>query len=71
MCVTETWFKTYMSMESVGLAAFSCERKERVDEGGGGVAYYVAETIEYDRLYDIENAKYKVILIKKKSLLVL
>ena len=28
--VTETWFKSYMAPESVGLAGFSCERKDRV-----------------------------------------
>ena len=66
VCVTETWFKSYMSTESVGLAGFSCERKDRVDKGGGGVACYVAETIAYDRLHDIEDAEHEVIWIKMK-----
>ena len=35
VCVTETWFKPYMSMESVGLAGFCCERKDRLEKGGG------------------------------------
>ena len=42
--VTETWFKSYMAPESVGLAGFCCERKDRVERGGGGVACCVAET---------------------------
>ena len=35
VCVTETWFKPYMSTESVGLAGFCCERKDRLEKGGG------------------------------------
>ena len=34
VCVTETWFKDYMSAESVGLAGFCCDRTDRV--GGVG-----------------------------------
>ena len=37
--VRETWFKSYMAPESVGLAGFCCERKDRVERGG--VACYV------------------------------
>ena len=33
--VTETWFKSYMASESVGLVGFCCERKDRVERGGG------------------------------------
>ena len=39
VCVTETWFKDYLASESVGLAGYCCERKDRVErigEGGGG-----------------------------------
>ena len=35
VCVTETLFKPYMSTESVGLAGFCCERKDRLEKGGG------------------------------------
>ena len=45
--VTETWFKSYMASESVGLAGFCCERKDRVERGGGGEACYVAETMDH------------------------
>ena len=31
VCVTETWFKGFMSPESVGLAGYCCERKDRED----------------------------------------
>ena len=55
VCVTETWFKPYMSTESVGLAGFCCERTDRLEKGGGGVACYVAETIPYERLHDLEE----------------
>ena len=53
--ITETWFKGYMDSEYVGLAGFSCERKDRVETGGGGEASHVAETLVYDRLNDIED----------------
>ena len=51
--VTETWFKSYLVLESVGLAGSCCERKDRVERGGGGVACYVTETLVYGRLHDI------------------
>ena len=64
--VTDTWFKSYMDSESVGLAGFGCERKGRVERGGGGVACYVAETMVYDRLHDIEDDEHKVLWIRLK-----
>ena len=47
VCVTETWFKDFMSDESVGLSGYCCERKDRVGRVGGGVACYVAATVPY------------------------
>ena len=38
-----------MSDESVGLSGYCCERKDRVERAGGGVACYVAATVPYDR----------------------
>ena len=32
VCVTETWFKPYMSTESVGLVGFCRERKDRLEK---------------------------------------
>ena len=64
--VTETWFKSYMAPESVGLAGLCCERKDRVERGGGGVACYVAETLVYERLHDIEDDEHKVLWIRLK-----
>ena len=43
---------------------FCCERKDRVDRGGGGAACYVAETMLYDQLHDIENYEYEVLWIR-------
>ena len=51
--VTETWFKSYLVSESVGLAGSCCERKDRMERGGGGVACHVAETLVYELLHDI------------------
>ena len=35
VCVTETWFKDFMSDESVGLSGYCFERKDRVGRVGG------------------------------------
>ena len=64
--VTETWFKSYMAPESVGLTGFCCERKDRMERGGGGVACHVAETAVYDRLHDIEDDEHEVLWIRLK-----
>ena len=49
VCVTETWFKDFMSDESVGLSGYCCERKDRLGRAGGGVACYAAATVAYDQ----------------------
>ena len=64
VCVTETWFKDFMSDESVGLPGYFCERKHRVGRVGGGVACYVAATVPYDRLLDIEDNEHEVMWIR-------
>ena len=64
VCVTETWFKDFMSDESVGLSGYCCERKDRVGRVGGGVACYVAATVPYDRLLDIEDNEHEVMWIR-------
>ena len=64
--VTETWFKSYMAPESVGLAGFCCEKKDRMERGGGGGACHVAETAVYDRLHDMEDDEHKVLWIRLK-----
>ena len=66
VCVTETWFKPNLSTESVGLAGLCCDRKDRLEKGGGGVACYVAETIPYERSYDLEEDGREVIWLKIK-----
>ena len=43
-----------------------CERKDRVETGGGGVACCVAETLVYDRLNDIEDDEHEVLWIRLK-----
>ena len=53
-----------MSDESVGLSGYCCERKDRVGRVGGGVACYVAATVPYDRLLDIEDNEHEVMWIR-------
>ena len=64
VCITETWFKDCMSDESVGLSGYCCERKDRVGPVGGEVACYVAATVPYDRLIDIEDNEHEVMWIR-------
>ena len=55
-----------MSDESVGLSVYCCERKDRVGRVGGGVACYVAATVPYDRLLDIEDNEHEVMWIRMR-----
>ena len=64
--VTETWFKDFISDESVGLSVYCCERKDRLGRAGGGVACYVAATVAYDRLHDIEDDVHVVMWIRMR-----
>ena len=64
--VTETWFKSYMASKYVGLAGFCCERKDRMERGGGGVACHVTETAVYGQLHDIEDDEHEVLWIRLK-----
>ena len=66
VCVTETWFKEFMSDESVSLSGYCCARKDRVGRAGGGVACYVAATVAYDRLVDIEDDVHEVMWIRMR-----
>ena len=60
----EIWFKDFMSDESVGLSGYCCERTDRVGRVGAGVACYVAATVPYDRLLDIEDNEHEVMWIR-------
>ena len=64
VCVTETWFKGFMSPESVGLAGYCCERNDREDRGGGGVACYVAASMVYTRLRYNEDDEHEVVWVR-------
>ena len=55
-----------MSEESVGLSGYCCERKDRLGRAGGGVACYVAATVPYDRLLDIEDNEHEVMWIRMR-----
>ena len=66
VCVTETWFKEFLSNESVSLSGYCCERKDRVGRAGGEVACYVAATVAYDRLVDIEVDVHEVMWIRMR-----
>ena len=57
-----------MSDESVGLSGYCCERKDRVGRAGGGVACYVAATVPYDRLLDIDPIHAAAMTDKKRGL---
>ena len=52
--------------QKIRLRYFISERKDRLEKGGGGVACYVAETIPYERLHDLEEDGREVIWLKNK-----
>ena len=55
VCVTETWFSDYVPTESVSLPGYSCERRDRSNKRGGGVACYIKESFQYDRINDLNH----------------
>ena len=54
-CITETWFREYMDDTSLALEGFCLERKDRDHRRGGGVACYIRNDIEYNRLWELED----------------
>ena len=52
----QTTLDAYVSQRpGLNRTGFCCERKDRLEKGGGGVACYVAETIPYERLHGLEE----------------
>ena len=64
ICITETWFKGYVPTESVSIPGFNCERRDRSDRRGGGVACFIKDTMLYDRLLDLNNDLHEVLWVK-------
>jgi len=64
VCVTETWFKDYMDNASVNILGFNCERRDRLNKRGGGVACYIHETVHYNRLSDLDDAVHEVVWVR-------
>ena len=63
-CITETWFREYMDDTSLALEGFCLERKDRDHRRGGGVACYIRNDIEYNRLRELEDDMLEVLWIK-------
>ena len=63
-CITETWFREYMDDTSLALEGFCLERKDRDNRRGGGVACYIRNDIEYNRLRELEDDMLEVLWIK-------
>ena len=63
-CITETWFREYMDDTSLALEGFCLERKDRDHRRGGGVARYIRNDIEYNRLRELEDDMLEVLWIK-------
>ena len=64
VCLTETWFKYYMSNESLAVHGYSLERKDRNNGRRGGVACYVRNDVFYKRLDSLEDDELEVIWMK-------
>ncbi len=45
----ETWYKDHVPTAAVNLQGFACERKDRADRIGGGVAFYLKSDLKYKR----------------------
>ena len=64
LCITETWFTQYVSDDSVSLDDYVCERTDRTDGRGGGVACYIKNNLSYVRLHDLEKDSFEVCWLK-------
>ena len=64
VCVSETWFKEYMDINSLTMEGFCLKRKDRNNGRGGGVGCYIRNDINYKRLVDMEDAELEVIWFK-------
>ena len=54
--VTETWYKDHVPTAAVNLQGYACERKDRADRIGGGVAFYLKSDLKYKRLLELESS---------------
>ena len=64
ICVTETWFSDYVPEESIALSGYSCERRDRTFRRGGGVACYIRESVQYDRMSDLDHDIHEVLWVR-------
>ena len=55
MCITESWFKEYITDDCVAIDGFYCDRKDRLDRRAGGVACYLRNSILYTRMGTLED----------------
>ena len=66
ICVTETWFSEYVPLESVSLPGYCCERRDRLDRRGGGVACYIKDTMQYDHIESLRDCLHEVLWVRLK-----
>ncbi len=53
-----------MSLETLSLSGYYCERRDRQGGRGGGVACYVRSDVAYQRLTELENGNQEVLWLK-------
>ena len=54
LAVNETGLDDTISSGEVTVPGYALERNDRNRDGGGGVALYIRNTINYERLFDFE-----------------
>lgn len=64
ICITETWFNDYMPTDSVCIQGYYCERRDRSNRRGGGVACYIKNSLQYDRLTDLNSDSQEVLWVR-------
>ena len=64
VCVTEYWFKEYITDDCVAVDGLYCERKDRLDRRAGGVACYLRNSISYTRIGTLEDPSLEVMWLK-------
>lgn len=64
MCITESWLNDNFTDNNIAIENYCVERRDRVDQTGGGVLIYIRKTLYYQRLVELENLDLEVLWVK-------
>ena len=66
LCLTETWTRPDVDDIEIGITGYSMYRKDRADQRGGGIIFYVSERLNYKTTIEDMNIDFEHLLLKVK-----